>query len=50
MQQAAAKAIDWSEQGLVPDAMIRHGIKRLRKKRLAGLRRWLIKKPNSSAT
>ena len=37
MQQAAAKAIDWSEQGLVPDAVIRHGIKRLLKKRLAGL-------------
>jgi len=37
MQHAAAKAIDWSEQGLVPDAVIRHGIKRLLKKRLVGL-------------
>jgi cyclopropane-fatty-acyl-phospholipid synthase len=38
MQHAAAKAIDWSEQGLVPDTVIRHGIKRLLKKRLALLR------------
>ena len=36
MQKAAARAIDWSEQGLVPDTVIRHGIKRLLKKRLAG--------------
>ena len=34
MQNAAAKAIDWSEQGLVPDTVIRHGIRRLLKKRI----------------
>jgi len=38
MQKAAAKAIDWSEQGLVPDTVIRHGIRRLLRKRLDGLR------------
>ena len=38
MQNAAARAIDWSEQGLVPDTVIRHGIKRLIKKRLADIR------------
>jgi len=38
MQNAAARAIDWSEQGLVPDTVIRHGIKRLIRKRLVGLR------------
>jgi len=38
MQNAAAKAIDWSEQGLVPDTVIRAGIKRLIRKRLADLR------------
>ncbi len=37
MQNAAAKAIDWSEQGLVPDTVIRHGIRRLLKKRLDNL-------------
>ena len=37
MQNAAAKAIDWSEQGLVPDSVIRHGIKRLLKKRITEL-------------
>ncbi|MGI9320818.1 MAG: SAM-dependent methyltransferase [Thiogranum sp.] len=37
MQNAAARAIDWSEQGLLPDTVIRHGIKRLLKKRLAEL-------------
>ena len=37
MMNAAAKAIDWSEQGLVPDSVIRHGIKRLLKKRIAEL-------------
>ena len=37
MQNAAAKAIDWSEQGLVPDPVIRHGIRRLIRKRLAQL-------------
>ena len=37
MKNAAAKAIDWSEQGLVPDSVIRHGIKRLLKKRIAEL-------------
>ena len=37
MLNAAAKAIDWSEQGLVPDSVIRHGIKRLLKNRIAEL-------------
>ena len=37
MQSAATKAIDWSEQGLVPDRVIRHGIKRLLKQRLDAL-------------
>ena len=54
MQNAAAKAIDWSEQGLVPDTVIRHGIKRLLRKRLAGLhtmtaRPWPSKKLISSS-
>jgi cyclopropane-fatty-acyl-phospholipid synthase len=35
MQNAAGKAIDWTEQGLVPDTVIRHGIKRLLRRRLA---------------
>ena len=34
---AATKAIDWSEQGLVPDTVIRHGINRLLKKRIEQL-------------
>ena len=34
MNATAAKAIDWSEQGLVPDSVIRHGIRRLLKTRL----------------
>jgi hypothetical protein len=38
MQNAATRAIDWSEQGLVTDMVIRHVIKRLIKKRLAGSR------------
>ncbi|MDX1698738.1 MAG: hypothetical protein R3308_10650, partial [Thiohalobacterales bacterium] len=38
MINAAARAIDWTEQGLVPDAVIRQGIRRLLKRRLAGLR------------
>jgi len=37
MHNAATKAIDWSEQGLVPDTVIRHGIKRLLKKRINDL-------------
>ena len=37
MHNAATKAIDWSEQGLVPDTVIRHGIKHLLKKRIAEL-------------
>ena len=37
MQNAATKAIDWSEQGLVPDTVIRHGIRRLLKKRIGDL-------------
>ena len=38
MQNAAARAIDWSEQGLVPDSVIRLGIRRLLRKRLDDLR------------
>ena len=37
MENTAARAIDWTEQGLVPDPVIRHGIRRLLKKRLAAL-------------
>ncbi len=37
MRQAAARAINWTEQGLVPDTVIRHGIRRLLKNRIAGL-------------
>lgn len=37
MANSAARAIDWTEQGLVPDAVIRHGIRRLLRARLAGL-------------
>jgi len=39
MHNAAAKAIDLSEQGLVPDSVIRHGIRRLLKKRIEQLYR-----------
>jgi len=34
MPRNAARAIDWSEQGLVPDRVIRHGIRRLLRRRL----------------
>jgi len=37
MSNAASTAIDWSEQGLVPDTVIRHGVKRLLKKRIGEL-------------
>ena len=37
MHNAATKAIDWSEQGLVPDTVLRHGIRRLLKKRIEDL-------------
>jgi cyclopropane-fatty-acyl-phospholipid synthase len=37
MQNAAAKAIDWTEQGFVPDTVIQHGIRRLLKGRIAEL-------------
>ena len=37
MRNAASTAIDWSEQGLLPDTVIRHGVKRLLKKRIAAL-------------
>lgn len=37
MTSTAARAIDWSEQGLVPDTVIRHGIRRLLKRRLSAL-------------
>jgi cyclopropane-fatty-acyl-phospholipid synthase len=35
---ATARAIDWTERGLIPDAVIRHGIRRLLRERLAELR------------
>jgi len=35
MSYAAQRAIDWTEQGLVPDVVIRSGIRRLLKQRLA---------------
>jgi cyclopropane-fatty-acyl-phospholipid synthase len=38
MKNAAAKAIDWTEQVLVPDSVIRHGIRRLLAQRLARLK------------
>ncbi len=38
MQNTATKVIDWSEQGLVPDTVIRHGIRRLLVRRLEALR------------
>jgi cyclopropane-fatty-acyl-phospholipid synthase len=34
---ATRRAIDWTEQGLVPDTVIRHGIRRLLKARLQSL-------------
>ena len=34
---ATTRAIDWSEQGLIPDSVIRHGIRRLLKARLQTL-------------
>jgi cyclopropane-fatty-acyl-phospholipid synthase len=34
MHNTATRVIDWSEQGLVPDTVIRHGIRRLLNKRL----------------
>jgi cyclopropane-fatty-acyl-phospholipid synthase len=34
---ATRRAIDWTEQGLVPDSVIRHGIRRLLKARLQSL-------------
>jgi cyclopropane-fatty-acyl-phospholipid synthase len=37
MEGTAARAIDWTEQGLVPDTVIRHGIRRLLKGRITGL-------------
>ena len=37
MLKAAAKAIDWTEQGLFPDSVIRSGIRQLIRKRLAQL-------------
>ncbi|HUT41247.1 MAG TPA: cyclopropane-fatty-acyl-phospholipid synthase family protein [Gammaproteobacteria bacterium] len=38
MRNATARVIDWTEQGLVPDTVIRHGIRRLLKNRIDGLR------------
>jgi cyclopropane-fatty-acyl-phospholipid synthase len=37
MPTATARAINWTEQGLVPDNVIRHAIRGLLKRRLAGL-------------
>ena len=37
MTSATARAIHWSEQGLVPDSVIRAGIRRLLRERLEGL-------------
>jgi cyclopropane-fatty-acyl-phospholipid synthase len=37
MSAATAKAIDWSEQGLIPDPLIRAGIRRLLRERLREL-------------
>jgi cyclopropane-fatty-acyl-phospholipid synthase len=37
MRNATARVIDWTEQGLVPDSVIRRGIRRLLKQRLDGL-------------
>jgi cyclopropane-fatty-acyl-phospholipid synthase len=37
MNTATARTIDWTEQGLVPDVVVRHGIRRLLRGRLAGL-------------
>ncbi len=37
MNSATSKAIGWTEQGLVPDIVIRHGIRRLLKQRLGEL-------------
>jgi cyclopropane-fatty-acyl-phospholipid synthase len=34
---ATRKTIDWTEQGLVPDSVIRHGIRRMLKARLQSL-------------
>ena len=37
MSDSTATVIDWTEQGLVPDKVIRHGIRRLLKRRLDAL-------------
>ncbi len=37
MAAVAAKAVDWTESGLVPDSVIRHGIRRLLRARLADI-------------
>ena len=37
MPAATARAINWTEQGLVPDNVVRHAIRGLLKQRLAGL-------------
>ena len=37
MRNAASTVIDWSEQGLVPDTVFRHSVKRLLKKRIGEL-------------
>ena len=37
MNTATARSIDWTEQGLVPDVVVRHGIRRLLRERIAGM-------------
>ncbi len=37
MNTATARTIDWTEQGLVPDVVVRHGIRRLLRDRIARL-------------
>jgi cyclopropane-fatty-acyl-phospholipid synthase len=37
MAAVAARAVDWTESGLVPDSVIRHGIRRLLRARLADI-------------
>ncbi len=49
MSQVAARVIDWTEQGLVPDTVIRAGIRRLLGRRLAELRAEEIASANELA-
>jgi cyclopropane-fatty-acyl-phospholipid synthase len=47
---ATARTIDWTEQGLVPDIAVRHGIRKLLRERLAGLRTDDCEATNSAKT